>query len=574
MNGIGVSAVTAYTAHREWASRPPDERYASVHALYDAARARRLRTEERTIETVALRTEAVASDALALRDTSGRQAALTNWSFEQLAGIAAAPPKYLRTLPAAIASDAINYGLRRQRREQQQLLVDRDEPWTVHAVTSPRYARVHHDELAGRVLDLMAQHPAWSLPLGYKDGVFGAERVPSGAYLGDRDMFLFLVDGNRDLDDPTDASHAGLFRGFILRNSDVGAAALTLDVFLFRAVCGNHIIWGFQHVVGFRRRHVGASIQEAWTTSLESVRTALDADAAHDRLVLLRATSQELGPTRDAVVDDGRAATRAVAEAGRRGVHAGGNVRDESPFGLGLRARAHASESAHALAGWPVHSRSRGQPPPDHGPLDPVIRRSGTAPRLLPRTTGVGTRHVLHPPLATAVAQVAAFAPRAGRSAGGVCHARRIHPPTKSRAHSTRPGRLSASRSSTGDNTTATRSFRNSRTARTASRGRVGSLNVLLEELHVSDEFDRARRSHLPPARQPVPTAGRHRAAAATQLVALTTSLARARDIGLSVGRPGSRPQHLRLRLRHTPSRQTRAPLQGHARTEGVCHVE
>ena len=51
------SAVNAYTAHREWASRPPDERYASVHALYEAARARRIRTEERTIETVAVRTE-------------------------------------------------------------------------------------------------------------------------------------------------------------------------------------------------------------------------------------------------------------------------------------------------------------------------------------------------------------------------------------------------------------------------------------------------------------------------------------------------------------------------------------
>jgi hypothetical protein len=303
MNGIGVSAVNAYTAHREWASRPPDERYASVHALYEAARARRIRTEERTIETVALRTEAVASDALALRDTSGRQAALTNWSFEQLAGIAGAPPKYLRTLPAAIASDAINYGLHRQRREQHQLFLDRDDPWTVHAVTSPRYARVHHDELTARVLDLMVQHPAWSLPLGYKDGVFGAERVPSGAYLGDRDMFLFLVDGNRNLDDPTDGSQAGLFRGFMLRNSDVGAAALSLDMFLFRAVCANHIMWGFHHVAGFRRRHIGASIHHAWTHSLGEVRAALDADLAADRTILLRATSQELGATREKVID-------------------------------------------------------------------------------------------------------------------------------------------------------------------------------------------------------------------------------------------------------------------------------
>src|SRR5207302_7837001 len=124
-----------------------------------------------------------------------------------------------------------------------------------------------------------------------------------GAYLGDRDMFLFLVDGNRDLDDPTDRAQSGLFRGFILRNSDVGAAALTLDLFLFRMVCGNHIIWGFQHVAGFRRRHVGASIQEEWTTSLDEVRNSLDADTTAERTVILRSTTQELGPTRDAVLD-------------------------------------------------------------------------------------------------------------------------------------------------------------------------------------------------------------------------------------------------------------------------------
>src|SRR3989454_5446874 len=302
MTGTRVSAVTAYSAHRQWASRPPDERYASVQALYDAARARRLRLEERTTHTVHVQTEAVGLDVV-LRDTSGRTAALTNWSFGQLATLASAPPSYLRTLPAVIASAAINHGLTRLERDQCQLFVDRSEPMTVHAMTSPRYARVHHDELAGRVLDLMAEHPAWQLPLGYKDGVYGAERVPSGAYLGDRDMFVFVVDGHRDLDDPTDRTQAGLFRGFILRNSDVGAAALTLDVFLFRSCCSNHIIWGFQHVAGFRRRHVGASIQDAWASSLDEVRTALDADTTAERTLITRSMTLEIGPTRDAVLD-------------------------------------------------------------------------------------------------------------------------------------------------------------------------------------------------------------------------------------------------------------------------------
>ena len=93
MTGTSVSAVTAYSAHRQWASRPPDERYASVQALYEAARARRLRLEERTTHTVHLETEAVGLDVV-LRDTSGRTAALTNWSFGQLASLASAPPSY------------------------------------------------------------------------------------------------------------------------------------------------------------------------------------------------------------------------------------------------------------------------------------------------------------------------------------------------------------------------------------------------------------------------------------------------------------------------------------------------
>ena len=51
--------MTATTAHREWATRPADERFTSVHALYDAARTGRASTEERRIDAVHFGTDRV-----------------------------------------------------------------------------------------------------------------------------------------------------------------------------------------------------------------------------------------------------------------------------------------------------------------------------------------------------------------------------------------------------------------------------------------------------------------------------------------------------------------------------------
>ena len=47
----------------EWFSRPDDERYLSLGALYEAVRARADRATARTIETKALRVEASRDDA-------------------------------------------------------------------------------------------------------------------------------------------------------------------------------------------------------------------------------------------------------------------------------------------------------------------------------------------------------------------------------------------------------------------------------------------------------------------------------------------------------------------------------
>ena len=159
MHGRSVSTVTAYTAHREWARRPPDERYASVHALAEAARARRIRTDARITETVDLQVQAVTADALAIGDR------WTVTSADPLEFRAARRP---RRRAARISPNAA----RTDRGRRDQLRAATCRPRTASAlrgsgrtVDGPRdglteHARVHHDELADRVLDLMAQHPA------------------------------------------------------------------------------------------------------------------------------------------------------------------------------------------------------------------------------------------------------------------------------------------------------------------------------------------------------------------------------------------------------------------------------
>jgi len=135
MTSIRVSAITATTAHWEWAARLPDERFTRVHALYDAARARRQRIDERLVDTGDFSTEAD-DDDLVIHEASDRTDALTHWSSASSRSSPARRPTTRRTQPAAIASNAINDGLQRIPRDQHQLFVGPTAPWTVRR--SPR----------------------------------------------------------------------------------------------------------------------------------------------------------------------------------------------------------------------------------------------------------------------------------------------------------------------------------------------------------------------------------------------------------------------------------------------------
>ena len=121
----------------------------------------------------------------------------------------------------------------------------------------------------------------------------------------------------------------------------------------------------------------------------------------NDRTLLLRATTQELGPTRDAVLETAVQRLDVSQKQAARGVHVGGAARDESPFGLGLRAGTDATQSAHALAGRTLRPRSRRQSPPHHGPLTLVVAVRAH-PRAAPhhphpnRAGGPGPPHCRH----------------------------------------------------------------------------------------------------------------------------------------------------------------------------------
>src|SRR6185436_14657769 len=73
----------------------------------------------------------------------------------------------------------------------------------------------------------------------------------TGLYLGEQDMFVFLIDplGWTEIDGEAFAP------GFFLWNSEVGKRSVGIQTFWFQAVCQNHLVWDAVEVVDFSRKH-------------------------------------------------------------------------------------------------------------------------------------------------------------------------------------------------------------------------------------------------------------------------------------------------------------------------------
>lgn len=255
---------TLMQASHQWSTRPDDERFLSLDQM--GAHFELIRQQSRAVVASSRKIEAVPTadnKGMEIFGPNGHAYAPTHFSFGQLATLAGAPGGYLRKLPAPIAADCINYGLKYQRDvEDVGVLLHRNGENTARAFTGPNYGRIWNAEIVKALRER------------FGDGINGRFRVPgefgkavtvtkanTTLYAGDRDMFVFLADEQNRIEiaDRRDGKPGSLARGFFVWNSEVGDKTFGVSTFLFDYVCMNRIVWGAQDVKQITIRHTSGA---------------------------------------------------------------------------------------------------------------------------------------------------------------------------------------------------------------------------------------------------------------------------------------------------------------------------
>jgi hypothetical protein len=310
---------TINTAAAEYATRPPDERFPSLAALVHHATHEKNLSAERNYNAKDLR--AVAQGREVMLASPNGHARMTHWAFGQVSRMIGAPAAYLRGLSPELAAQCVTYGLHHTATGTSATLLARapngkPEP-VIRACTSETYGRVWDADLYGAVADSLTGHDdRWQLPPTWSG-------EPAGAYRGDRDSFLILTNGGSIVSDPSlrnasggPADGNGMYRGILIRNSEVGASSVVIEQILYRYICGNHMLWGAVVDKSFKRRHVGKGALRDVVREVGKVAYAhVHASAARDQALIQALLDHELAITKDAVIDELRAMGASIEQA-------------------------------------------------------------------------------------------------------------------------------------------------------------------------------------------------------------------------------------------------------------------
>ena len=284
-------------ANNEWATRPADERFGSLADMHAKANEIRTRARVAQIKADALRVAAQGDSLGLVGQKTGKFAALTNWSFSQIAARAKAPTEFLQSISADTAARCLNEGLANRQDGGDSLVALNDvqgDAITTRALTSDKYCRIWNADITQRLCDLEAKGPWQPAPAAF-DG-------SRGLYLGDRDMFAFLVDNDRRIFET--GPGGGLSRGFMTWNSEVGDGAFGFMSFLYEYVCGNHRIWGATNIAEFKVIHIGKN-QDA--KAFDQLRVELkkyaESSSSDDEAKVEACRQYQIGSTKEEVLN-------------------------------------------------------------------------------------------------------------------------------------------------------------------------------------------------------------------------------------------------------------------------------
>lgn len=259
----------------QWLRRPADERFLSLSALQASVKARAEATttilsKTKLVTFVAPEPEKIEDTHILKVVTDGGEVEPTHWSFGQLAGLAGAPAGYLRRLPSQIVAQNLNYGLRYLRQVEDVKLYARTGE-DLRAATGPDYGRIFDHEVVEAVRQIAGDgigDTNWKVPgvMDWRTMVYNPNVAPTldttTLYASDRDVFIFLVDDRNPIvvgkvRDPRTGDMVDdiMFRGFYVKNSEVGAGAMTIATFYLRAICCNRIMWGVEGFETISMRH-------------------------------------------------------------------------------------------------------------------------------------------------------------------------------------------------------------------------------------------------------------------------------------------------------------------------------
>ena len=261
-----------FQAHHQWANRPEDERFTTLAEMHDVTSRYHASAREKTVDWSSLRLQA-AGDDLSIVGDAGNAAKVTHYAFGQLCRRLDAPASYLRALPATLAAQNLNHALKNRGEGRANLLFHQNGSLVLRAATSEAYSRIWNYEVIARLMETCDRNGLVPAKSTFRS--FDPNEKPA-LYASDHDMFAFVMSNAREVVGPLGER---LFRGVMATNSEVGDGSLKLIAFLFREICGNHIIWDASEIAEVRLIHVG-DIRKRWNQVQARVRHYMDGAAS------------------------------------------------------------------------------------------------------------------------------------------------------------------------------------------------------------------------------------------------------------------------------------------------------